>query len=119
MLESIENSNFYTGCIDGEINTYCYQVKCGSKPMAFMNLKTSYIDLVTKYINDNYGLNVYIQEVKDYPEWITLFIYKHGYLIEIIKNLPEQPQTPYEHWILGKACGYSDDAIGEFIKSKL
>lgn len=119
MLENIENSNFYTGCIDVEIKTYCYQVKCGSKPIAFMNLKTSYVDLVTRYIKDNYRLNVYIQKIKDYPEWITLLVYKHDYLIDIIKNLPEQPQTPYEHWILGKACGYSDDAIGESIKSRL
>jgi hypothetical protein len=119
MLENVNNSNFYTGCIDGEIRTYCSQVKCGSKPIAFITVKTVYEDIVTNYIKEHYNLNVYIQDIENYTEWKTLFVYKHDYLIDIINSLPEEPQTPYEHWIVGKACGYSDDAIGEFIKSKL
>lgn len=40
---------------------------------------------------------MYVEDVKDYKEWKTIFIYKHSYLIDIIKNLPNSPQTPYEH----------------------
>lgn len=119
MLENVNNSNFYTGCIEGEIRTYCLQIKCGSKPMAVTNIKTVYVDIVTNYIKEKYNLNVYTQDIENYPECKNIFIYKHDYLIDIVKSLPEKPQTPYEHWIVGKACGYSDEAIGEFIKSKL
>ena len=37
-------------------------------------------------------------------------------MLEIIKSLPENPTTNYEHWILGKAFGYSDGAIKEFLE---
>lgn len=94
-----------------QVLNYIQHVQCGSKPIAFMNLQTRYIDEVTTLIN-NKGLNSYIEDIKDYNEWKLIFIYKHDYLIDIIKNLPDNPQTPYEHWILGKACGYSDEAIG-------
>lgn len=45
----------------------------------------------------------------------TIWIYKEKYMLEIIKNLPEQPKTVFDHWILGKAFGYSDESIKKFI----
>lgn len=116
MSENINpQSNFNTGVIDGTFTNYCSQVKLGSKPIAFMNMKTDGVNMAAICAKNEYQLNTYIQDVKDYPEWKVIYLYKHEYLINIIKNLPEYPQTPYEHWIIGKACGYSDDAIGEFI----
>lgn len=119
MLENIETNNpFLTGVTEGEFMNYCYQVKCGSKPIAFTTLKTKYIDLAVSYAKEEYGLNTYIEEIENYPKWKNIYIYKHKYLIDIIKYLPKSPMTPYEHWIIGKACGYSDDAIGEFINKR-
>lgn len=120
MLEMIKSdSPFITGSIEGALMTYCYQVKCGSKPIALTQIKDKYVDIVCEYISKTYKLKTYIQDVVGYPEWKTIFIYKHEYLIDIIKRLPEHPQTAYEHWVIGKACGYSDESIGEYIKSKL
>ena len=36
-------------------------------------------------------------------------------MLEIIKALPHNPKTVYDHWVLGKAFGYSDESIGEFL----
>lgn len=111
------NKNYYTGCIDGNFTSYCYQVKTGSKPIAFVCLQTRYINTAVENAKEKYLLKTHIEDIENYPEWKTLYIYKHDYLLDIIKNLPNNPQTPYEHWVLGKACGYSDDAIGEFIEN--
>jgi hypothetical protein len=120
MLENMNTASpFLTGIIEGEFMTYCYQVKCGSKPIAFTTLKTKYIDLAVSYVKEKYSLNTYIEEIENCPEWKIIYIYKHDYLIEIIKYLPKNPQTSYDHWIIGKACGYSDDAIGEFLSKRV
>lgn len=103
--------------IKTKIFLYIEQVQCGAKPLAFMSLQTRYIEKAIKLINKK-KLYIYVEDVKDYPEWKTIFIYKHEYMLDIIKSLPEYPQTPYEHWIIGKACGYSDEAIGEFIRGE-
>lgn len=118
MLENIsEHHNFYTGCIDGQLITYCEQVKTGCKPIAFMNLQSRYVDIVVTHVKKN-NLKIYIENVPNTDNlWYTVYIYKHHYLIEVIKNLPNNPKTIYDHWVIGKACGYSDDAIGEFINT--
>ena len=36
-----------------------------------------------------------------------------------IKSSPDQPNTPYDHWILGKMFGYPDEEIRDFIKSQI
>ncbi|GMQ60309.1 hypothetical protein AN1V17_47090 [Vallitalea sediminicola] len=100
-----------------QVLDYIEHVQCGTKPIALMNLQSRYVDEAKNLIN-SIGLNLHVEDVKDYDEWKVIYIYKHSYLIDIIKNLPDSPQTPYEHWILGKACGYSDEAIGEFVEGR-
>jgi hypothetical protein len=114
MLEIFEESNIYTGMIDGQITTYCEMVEKGCKPLAFFNLKNRYVKAVKDYIQ-KCELYCYIKNSKEYPEWTTIYIYKYKWFINIIKNLPDEPQTIFDHWIIGKACGYSNEAINEFI----
>lgn len=117
MLETINNCNFYTGIIEGEIQSYCYLVKAGCKPMAVVSVKSIYLEMVKHSIKNDYNLNVYIEDVEDYLEWKTVYIYKYNYLLDIIKQLPAKPQSPYDHWVIGKLCGYSDYEIGEYIRN--
>lgn len=63
-------------------------------------------------------LHIHIEDVEGYPEWKTIFIYKYKFLIDIIKSLPHAPQTPYEHWVLGKVFRYSEHAIEEFAEGR-
>jgi hypothetical protein len=102
--------------IMGQIYCYCESIKAECKPMSLMPLQSRYIDKVEEYVKKQ-GLNIYSEDLSE--GWKTIYIFKHEFILEIIKNLPEHPQTPFEHWIVGKACGYSDNAIMEFIKTKL
>lgn len=97
--------------IKGKIYTYCELVKCG-KPVAMMALQSRYINY-SKEIVEKYELNTYIEELSE--GWNTLWIYKDTYMLEIIKALPKQPKTIFEHWVLGKVFGYSEQSIKEFL----
>lgn len=98
-----------------QISIYCYLVKTG-KPTVMIPIQDRYINEALKIINKE-SLIAYIQDLSE--GWKTLWIYKDKYLLEIIKNMPEKPKTAYEHWVLGKIFGYSDEAIREFIETKL
>ncbi len=75
-----------------------------------------YIKDAVKIIN-NFKLKAYVEELSS--GWKTIWIYKDEYMLEVIKKLPEQPKTIFEHWILGKAFGYSDEAIRNYIQTKI
>lgn len=109
-----KDTSYYTGQIFGELETYCYMVSRGCKPVAVMSLQNKYID-EAKEIIETKSLKFYSEFL--YEGWSTIYIYKHKYLLDIIKSSPEKPETAYEHWILGKLFGYSDEEIGKFIES--
>ena len=96
-----------------QLNIYSSWVKTG-KPCAMILLQNRYVQEAKKYV-ENQSLKFYAYEY--YPEWSQIYIYKHDYMLAIIKNLPEQPKTKYDHWILGKAFGYSDESIKEYLDS--
>jgi len=49
--------------------------------------------------------------------WFRLWIFKKDIMLEIIKVLPDKPNSIFDHWVLGKVFGYSDEAIEEFLTS--
>jgi hypothetical protein len=98
----------------GQIASNCYMVQRG-KPASVSAIKKSVAEKLKEYVEDNYGLNVFIDILND--EWVEFWIYKHEYLIDIIKQLPDIPKNNYDHWVLGKIFGYSDESIKEFITS--
>ena len=85
------------------------------KPISCEAIQDRYVDESINVIND-YNLQYYIEELSE--GWKCIWIYREDYMLEIIKNLPNNPTSIYEHWILGKAFGYSDEAIKEFITNK-
>lgn len=102
--------------IEGKLNSYCEFVRCG-KLTAAMALQNRYVKEAQNIIINQYDLMLYIKDLSE--GWKTIWIYKDEYMLEVIKNLPEQPKTVYEHWILGKVFGYSDESIREFIEAKV
>ncbi|MGH4125117.1 MAG: hypothetical protein ACREV6_19550 [Clostridium sp.] len=100
----------------GEIISICYMVERG-KPCACEAVKNSNIEEVIEQVHRMSNLKTYIDKLSQ--EWKTVWIYKDDYMLEIIKLLPEEPKTNFEHWVLGKAFGYSDEAIKDFLKPKL
>jgi len=81
--------------------------------------------LLVKYLNADYALRLsknegvkgFIRETDD-KNWCELWIYKHDVMRSIIDNLPHEPETPIEHFILGCAFGYSIHSILDYIKNQ-
>ena len=94
-----------------KINNYCYQIKTG-KPVSSIAIQNKYVEEAKQTIEDN-GLRYFIEFLSD--GWFTLWIYKKDIMLEIIKALPNKPISVFDHWALGKAFGYSDEAIEEFV----
>jgi len=86
------------------------------KPSAILSIQNRYIDKLQRYIESEYGLHVYAEKLA--KESTTLWIYKDSYMLEIIQNLPYKPETVFDHWVLGKIFGYSDEAIGKCLRSQ-
>lgn len=99
-----------------KIDLYCDLVQKG-KLCACEAIQERYFEEVIIRIGNVFGLKTYVEDLA--PEWKTIWIYKDDYMLEIIKLLPEEPKTRFEHWILGKAFGYSDEAIKNFLETKL
>jgi len=102
----------------GQIDKYCESVIAGCKPVAMFPIQDRYIEESIKIINENYNGSLLSHTEFLYKDWTTVWIYKKPFMIEIIKSLSEKPKTIFDHWVLGKAFGYSDEAIEEFIKIK-
>lgn len=96
------------------IDFNCDMVKKG-KPCSCEAVHDRYVNKSIEIIN-RFNLKAYVEELSD--GWRTIWIYKDDYMLEVIKQLPEQPKTIYDHWILGKAFGYSDEAIKNYIQTK-
>ena len=91
---------------------YCQMVQTG-KPCASLAIQDRYVVEIVDEV-DKFELRVYVEDLA--KGWKTLWIYKDEYMLDIIKSLPE-PKTKFEHWILGKAFGYSDEAIKTFLEN--
>ncbi len=94
-----------------KIHNYCYQIKTG-KPVANIAVQNRYIVEAKQIINEN-KLRYFIEFL--YVNWSSLWIYKKEFMIEIIKALPDNPKTIFDQWVLGKAFGYTDEAIEDFL----
>ena len=101
--------------IINRIDFNCDMVQKG-KPCSCEAIQDRYVHEAIKVIN-NFKLKSYAEELS--VGWKTIWIYKDEYMLEVIKKLPEQPKTIFEHWVLGKAFGYSDEAIKNFLQTKL
>jgi len=103
--------------LQGQINTYCESVSKDCKPVAMFPIQDRYVKEVVEIINKYYDKSLLFHMDFLYKDWTTVWIYKKPFMKEIINNLPEQPKTIFDHWVLGKVFGYSDEAIEEYLSS--
>ena len=47
--------------------------------------------------------------------WREVWVYREPHLRYVIIQTERKPATAYEHWVLGKLFGYSEDAIAGFL----
>lgn len=98
----------------GYIDALCYMVQRG-KPAAVVSLQTRYVDTAVKVIHTSYQLKTHIEISCE--GWVNLWMFRHNHILDVIRALPQVPSNDYEHWLLGKLFGYSEEAIAEFIRS--
>lgn len=97
-----------------KITFHCDIIQKG-KPCSCEPIQDRYVNEAINIIK-NENLQSYIEELSE--GWKTVWIYKDDYMLDVIKQLPNNPKSTFEHWILGKAFGYSDESIKNFIISK-
>lgn len=97
------------------MTNYCEAVLKGCKPCAEFSLQDRHVEAAKKHIHEE-TLFVYTKFLC--KGWTEVWIYKKKFMLEVIKNLPDKPKTVFDHWLLGKAFGYSDEAIEEFIEKQ-
>lgn len=107
--------NFDNSALKGEITAYSYMVERG-KPAAMVAIQERYIEEVISFIESTFNLKTYIENLSD--GWKTLWIYKYQHILDIIKLVPQAPQSVMDHWILGKLFGYEESVIQDFISTK-
>lgn len=100
--------------LNGEIDSNCYMVLRG-KPAAVLPIKKEEVKNAADRIINFHKLKMLEQYLSE--EWSSIWIYQKDYMLDVINSLPEKPKTVYEHWILGKVFGYSDEAIEQFIRN--
>jgi hypothetical protein len=95
-----------------KIHNYCDYVITG-KPAANLPIQNRYINEAKWIISMEYNLKTFIEPLAE--NWSILWIFRKDFMLEIIKALPDKPNSVFDHWVLGKAFGYTDEAIEEFL----
>lgn len=113
--------------VQGEIDKYCESVLTGCKPCAMFPIQDRYVEeaktIISKFSKSaKVSKTLFVYTESFYKDWTAVWIYKKKFMLEVIKKIitlfpPEKPETAFDHWALGKAFGYSDEAIEEYIKS--
>ena len=98
-----------------EIDAYCYMVQRG-KPAAMVSIQERHLKEAVALVTDLYQLKVYTENLVE--GWTTLWIYRYPHILEVIKSVPQVPDTVFDHWLLGKLFGYEEVAIQEFLGTK-
>lgn len=100
-----------------QIDNYCYMVQRG-KPAALIAIQERYLKEAMDIVKQQYGLKIYKEKLTN-DDWLSLWIYKNDYIPEIIKKVPRKPESIFDHWVLGKLFGYSEEAIQDFLFNPL
>jgi hypothetical protein len=88
-------------------------VNKGCKPVAIMALQNECVEEAKERVEAK-KLHFYSEVLCE--GWSTIYAYKHEYLLDVIKSSPEKPKTVYDHWVLGKLFGYSDEEIRGYVE---
>jgi len=98
--------------LQGKIESYCYMVKKG-KPAAMISIQNRYVKEAIKKVKSLSNLKTIIEDTS--KGWKVLWIYKYSHIEKVIKSSRQVPKTTFDHWVLGKLFGYSEEAIADFI----
>lgn len=98
----------------GELEALCYMVARGGKPAANIALQDRYLAGARTLI-ERHGLRSYTEDLE--PGWKTVWVYRFPHILDVIQTVRQAPRTVFDHWVLGKLFGYSEEAIQAFVAS--
>lgn len=78
-----------------------------------MALQDRHVDEATKLVTEEHRLHVYTEWL--YGGWVTFWVYKYDHILEVIQSTTPVPNTPFDHWVLGKLYGYDESSIAEYL----
>ncbi len=96
-----------------EIKKYAFLINKGLKPAANLPIQERYADEAAKFVV-SLGLSSLIEPLSE--GWVQLWLFKYNHMLDVIKELPQAPKSTYDHWILGKVFGYTEESISEFLE---
>lgn len=97
-----------------EIDNYILGLEQDKRSIAFMCLQSRYIERA-KSMAKYKKISCVVKDVDGDDNWKTIFFYKYDFGLDIINGLPKVAVTTFDHWLVGKACGYSDKKIASFV----
>lgn len=100
--------------IIGELEAYCYMIHRGGKPAASVAIQDRYLETAASIV-ESHGLKYHVEELS--PGWKTFWVYQYPHILDVIKALPQAPETVFDHWALGKLFGYSEESIQNFLST--
>ncbi len=95
-----------------EVEVNCYMVERG-KPASAVPVQDRHVRELVDSITQGHGLKAHTEKLSD--GWCTLWIYRYPHMLEVIKAMKQVPASTFDHWVLGKLFGYSEEAIAEFL----
>jgi len=99
----------------GQIAEHCYLVQRG-KPVSVLAYQERYHNEVVELVKE---FKLEFKTTTNSKGWGELYIYKNPVLAYVIDELPKEPKTPAEHYLLGALFGYDTNSICEFIVKNL
>jgi hypothetical protein len=96
--------------LKAQIQEHCYMVERG-KPMSILSYQERYHNELAEIVKE---AGLLVKCVID-KEWGVAYIFKNPALRYVIEELPCEPETASEHYLLGALCGYDNNSICDFI----
>jgi len=94
------------------LETQAALISRGVRPAAMEAVQDRYVDGAREVANQ-YGLFALFEDLSD--GWKAVWIYKHPHIGFVIEKTGRQPATAFDHWVLGKVFGYSEEAIADYL----
>jgi len=94
------------------LETQAALVARGVRPAAMEAVQDRYLEEARR-IADRHGLCALVEDLAD--GWKEVWVYKHPHIGFVIEKTGRQPATAFEHWVLGKVFGYSEEAIADYL----
>jgi hypothetical protein len=90
----------------------CYLVSRGVRPAAMQAVQDRYVAQV-RAVAARQGLLMLTEDLAE--GWTTVWVFREAHVGFVIQQTAKQPATAFEHWVLGKLFGYSEDAIADYL----